>query len=438
MKIAVIGTGYVGLVAGTCFSDTGNTVVCVDQDESKVQRLREGDVPIYEPGLRVLVEKNADLGRLTFTSSTTDAVRDSEIIFMAVGTPPLPSGEPDLQYLESASRAVGQAMVGPVTVVNKSTVPVGAHALVSKWISDETSHPVEVVSNPEFLKEGSAVDDFFRPDRVIIGTQNREVYEKMAELYYPFVRQGNPIIWMDPTSAEMTKYACNAFLATRISFMNEMSQLCEQLGGDIESIRKGMSTDVRIGKHFLYAGVGYGGSCFPKDVKALISTFAKSDLPASIIRSVEEANERQKAHMLSWVKERFGSDLTGRTFALWGLSFKPNTDDIREAPAKVIVDGLREMGAKVQAFDPIAMKNAETQWGTEGIQYCSDTYAALEGADALLVVTEWNEFRQVDLPRVKQLLKQPVVFDGRNVYSTKVMREHGIEHRGIGRPEATA
>ncbi len=432
MKIAVIGTGYVGLVAGACFADTGNTVYCVDKDPSKIEALKRGEIPIFEPGLETLVRRGAAEKRLIFTTSTADAVAASEIVFMAVGTPPLPNGEPDLKYLKAAAEEVARAMTGYRLVVNKSTVPIGSHKVVAEWMAPHTRFDFDVVSNPEFLKEGTAVDDFLRPDRVVIGTDKEEVYKKMADLYSPFVRQGNPIIWMDAVSAEMTKYACNAFLATRISFMNELSILCEKVGGDIEQVRKGMTTDVRIGKHFLYAGVGYGGSCFPKDVQALMSTGEKQGVPMGIITAAEEANARQKSHLVTRVKKHFGNDLKGRVFGVWGLAFKPNTDDMREAPAITIVDELTKAGATVRAFDPVATENARKIIGDK-ITYCSSAYEVTENADALLLVTEWNEFRHPDFEEVKKELRSPVIFDGRNVYNPEQLRKMGLSDYGIGR-----
>ncbi|MDR3606058.1 MAG: UDP-glucose/GDP-mannose dehydrogenase family protein [Oligoflexia bacterium] len=435
MKIAVIGTGYVGLVAGACFADTGNTVYCVDNDPAKIEALKRGEIPIYEPGLETLVKRSTAEKRLFFTTSTEEAVTASEIIFMAVGTPPLPNGEPDLRFLKAASEQVARAMTGYRLIINKSTVPIGSHQVVAEWMKPFTKYPFDVASNPEFLKEGTAVDDFLKPDRVVIGTDSDKVFEMMSDLYAPFVRQGNPILRMDPVSAEMTKYACNSFLATRISFMNELSQLCEKVGGDIELVRKGMTTDVRIGKHFLYAGVGYGGSCFPKDVQALMATAERYQVPMEIVSAAESANARQKKHMVSHVTAHFGKDLTARTFAIWGLAFKPNTDDMREAPAVTIIDELHGLGARIQTFDPVASENARKIMGTrgEGIRYCASAYEALENADALLVVTEWNEFRNPDFGRIKSLLRQPVIFDGRNIYDPAKLREMGFTYRGIGR-----
>ncbi|OFZ17808.1 MAG: UDP-glucose 6-dehydrogenase [Bdellovibrionales bacterium GWB1_55_8] len=432
MKIAVVGTGYVGLVAGACFADTGNSVICVDSDPKKIDALKRGEIPIYEPGLDTLVERASAEGRIQFTTHTADAVRASEIIFMAVGTPPLPTGEPDLRYLKQATEEVAQAMTGYRLIVNKSTVPIGSHRVVADWMSPHTKHSFDVVSNPEFLKEGTAVDDFLKPDRVIIGTEKEEVYQKMAELYAPFVRQGNPVIWMDPVSAEMTKYACNSFLATRISFMNEMAALCDKVGGNIEAIRRGMGSDVRIGKHFLYAGVGYGGSCFPKDIQALLATGRREEIPLGVVAAAETANERQKKYMVEKIRGYFKGMLQGKVIALWGLAFKPNTDDMREAPAAVIIDELLRAGAIVRGFDPVAKETARVAIG-DRITYCESAYDAIEGADALVLVTEWNEFRHPDFDRIKASLRHPVIFDGRNIYSPEELRRRGFSYFGVGR-----
>ncbi len=438
MKIGVIGTGYVGLVAGACFADTGNTVWCVDRDPSKIERLKRGEIPIYEPGLEELVKRGVSEGRLHFTTSTPDAVKACEILFMAVGTPASESGEPDMSYLKQAAEEVARALPSYRLIVNKSTVPIGTHLIVAEWMRPLTSHAFDVVSNPEFLKEGSAVEDFLRPDRVIIGTDKDEVYKKMEALYAPFVRQGNPILRMDPISAEMAKYACNAFLATRISFMNELAQLCDKVGGDIEQIRRGMTTDVRIGKHFLYAGAGYGGSCFPKDVQALLATSRRNDQPLGIVAATEEANQRQKKFLAQKIQSVLGRDLKGKTFAIWGLAFKPNTDDIREAPALVVIEELLRAGARIRAYDPVAIENAEPliqKIDSSGrVAFCESPYEALEGSDALVLVTEWNEFRQVDFARVKSALKQPLIFDGRNLYDPREMQAQGLSYYSVGRP----
>jgi UDPglucose 6-dehydrogenase len=434
MKVAVIGTGYVGLVAGACFADSGNQVICVDRDAAKVDALRNGIIPIFEPGLEQLVKRGVAEERLSFTTETSRAVAEAEVIFMAVGTPSLPNGQPNLQYLEAASREVGRGIRGYKVIVNKSTVPIGAHVKVAEWIRSQTSEPFDVVSNPEFLKEGSAIEDFLKPDRVVIGTNSDAAFERMSQLYAPFLRQGNPLLRMDPVSAEMTKYACNSFLATRISFMNELAALCDRVGGDIELVRKGMSTDVRIGKHFLYAGVGYGGSCFPKDISALVTTGQSHGLKLGIIESAQEANLRQREIFTQKVFDAFEGSLSGKTFAIWGLAFKPNTDDLREAPALSIMERLESQGAKVRLFDPVAMDHCRKQYPeTASRKYCRNSYEALEGADALLLITEWNEFRTPDWGKVKSLLAHPWVFDGRNIYDPAYMKQQGFRYQGIGR-----
>jgi len=435
MKISVIGTGYVGLVAGACFADTGNEVTCVDTDPKKVEDLKKGIIPIYEPGLETIVKRCADLGRLKFTTSHAEAVRASEIIFMAVGTPPGPDGQADLKYLKSASESVAKAMDGYRLIVNKSTVPIGTHMSVQEWMKPHTSHPFDVCSNPEFLKEGTAIEDFLKPDRVVIGTEKQEVFEKMRKLYMPFVRQGNPIIHMDTLSAEITKYACNAFLAARISFMNELALLCDKVGGDVESVRRGMTTDVRIGKHFLYAGVGYGGSCFPKDVQALLHTADKLGMKFQTVEAAELANARQKSVLVDKVKKRFGDNLSGKTFCIWGLAFKPNTDDMREAPSLIIIENLIKLGAKIRCFDPVAMPNTKEIMAKhkDQITYCTSALEAAQSSDAVLLVTEWNEFRHIDFGAVAKTVKNKIVFDGRNIYMPNEIKEMGFEYAGIGR-----
>jgi UDPglucose 6-dehydrogenase len=433
MRIAIIGTGYVGLVTGACFADTGNTVFCVDTDSTKIDALKRGEIPIYEPGLETLVRRGAAEGRLHFTTSTREAVAAAEIVFLAVGTPASPTGEPDLQYVRSAAEEVARSMTGYRLIVNKSTVPIGSHQVVAEWMAPLTSHPFDVASNPEFLKEGTAVEDFLKPDRVVVGTLKDDVFAKMSELYAPFVRQGNPVLKMDPLSAEITKYACNAFLATRISFMNELSRLCEKVGGDIEEVRKGMTTDVRIGKHFLYPGVGYGGSCFPKDIQALVATGVRYGVELGVVAAVEAANARQKKHLVSRAKTHFGGNLSGLKFALWGLAFKPNTDDMRDAPSLSIIEELLGSGARVVGYDPVATESARKILGSK-IEFADGAYEAAEGADALMIVTEWNEFRQPDFERLKKGLKAPgVIFDGRNLYSPKQVCGLGFRYYGIGR-----
>ena len=432
MKIAVIGTGYVGLVAGTCFADSGNDVVCVDIDQSKIDALRRGEIPIYEPGLEELVEKNVREQRLSFTTGLADAVSPAEVVFIAVGTPEGESGEADLQYVLEAARQVGRAMKQYTVVVDKSTVPVGTADKVRAEIASVTKIEFDVVSNPEFLKEGAALDDFLKPDRVVIGADTERARRLMGELYAPFVRTENPILFMDTRSAELTKYAANAMLATRISFMNDVAALCEKVGADVDLVRKGMGADRRIGYPFLFPGVGYGGSCFPKDVKALITTAREHGIEFDLLRAVERTNERQKKLLLSKVTKHFGT-LDGHTFGVWGLAFKPKTDDMREAPAIVLIEGLLGKGAKVQVHDPVAMEVAKRHFGNR-ISYAPTSYDALEGADALFVVTEWNDFRHPDFARMKALMKSPVVFDGRNVFNPATLRERGFTWYGIGRP----
>jgi UDPglucose 6-dehydrogenase len=432
MRIAIIGTGYVGLVAGACFADSGNHVYCVDNDEDKIRTLKSGVIPIYEPGLETIVQRGFSQGRLVFTTSTEEAVRSSDVIFMAVGTPPRSDGQPDLSYLKQAAESVAKSMTGYRLIVNKSTVPIGSYQVVRDWMKPHTSHSFDVISNPEFLKEGTAVHDFLRPERIVIGTEKREVFKKMEDLYAPFIRQGNPILWMDPVSAEITKYACNSYLASRISFMNEMAGLCEKVGGDIEQVRRGMMTDTRIGPYFLYAGAGYGGSCFPKDVQALLVTAENKGVKLGIVASAEEANARQKRKVAEKILRHFGGKITGLTFALWGLSFKPNTDDMREAPSIVIIEELLKAGARIQAFDPVAHETAARVFGNR-ILFMKNAYEALNGADALVVVTEWNEFRNPDFDLIKKTLKKPVIFDGRNLYQPETMKNQGFTYFGIGR-----
>lgn len=432
MKICVVGTGYVGLVAGACFADTGNEVVCVDQDASKIEKLRRAVIPIYEPGLQEVVHRGIQEKRLSFTLRLEEGVTDADIIFLAVGTPSRPDGKPDLQYLEMAARNLGKHMKSGAIVINKSTVPIGAHAKVREWIASGTKVPFEVASNPEFLKEGSAVDDFIRPDRVVIGTESEEVFRKMEKLYAPFVRQGNPILWMDPVSAEMTKYACNSFLAARISFMNELSRLCDEVDADIEKIRKGMATDARIGKHFLFAGVGYGGSCFPKDIRALLSTAQEHAVELGVIAAVEKANETQKSYFVDKIVRGFGGSLEGKTLCVLGIAFKPNTDDLREAPALAIIDGLLASGAKIRAFDPVAMPNAEAVLGKK-VELCKNAMEAIQGSDAIVIVTEWNEFRQLPLEKVKKIVREARIFDGRNIVDPEAALALGFKYFSVGR-----
>ncbi len=431
MKIAVIGSGYVGLVAGTCFAETGNQVLCVDRDPAKIEALEAGRIPIYEPGLQELVLRNVQEERLSFTTDTAAAVKASTVIFIAVGTPPGDDGSSDLSMVLAVARDIGKAMDGYRVVVDKSTVPVGTARKVAAAIRAETTHPFDVVSNPEFLKEGAAIDDFMKPDRVVIGCDDPRVAEIMKELYSPFVRTGKPLLSMDVASAEMTKYAANAMLASRISFMNEMALLCEKVGADVDAVRRGIGTDSRIGPAFLFPGVGYGGSCFPKDVKALLRTAGENGLELHTVRAAEDANERQKTVLFTKIDAHFRGALEGRTIGVWGLAFKPRTDDMREAPSIVLIEALLAAGANVRAADPEAVKEARRLFG-DRIHYCAKPYEAVEGADALVLVTEWNEFRHPDFDRMKGLMKSPVLFDGRNIWAGRRLAESGWTYHGIG------
>lgn len=433
MHVAVIGTGYVGLVVGAGLADTGNDVICADIDEDKVRRLNDGEIPIYEPGLEPLVERNLEAGRLQFTTDVGHAVEASDIIFIAVGTPPDENGSADLQHVLGVAATIGQHMNGRKVVITKSTVPVGTANKVREAIQAHTDHEVHVCSNPEFLKEGAAVDDFMKPDRVVVGVDSDYARDTLGELFSPFVRTGNPVIFMDIASAEITKYAANAMLATRISFMNMISRLCDAVGANVDFVRHGIGSDDRIGSSFLFAGVGYGGSCFPKDVKALISTMHDVGTDASILEAVEGVNAGQKRLLLDRVVQRYGGDLAGRTFAVWGLSFKPETDDMREATSLVVVNGLLDRGARIQAHDPEAMEQARRHFG-DRILYTHTNYDALKDADALLILTEWQPYRRPDFERMKGLLKEPVVFDGRNLFRPERMRDMGFEYSSVGRP----
>jgi UDPglucose 6-dehydrogenase len=432
MKISVIGTGYVGLVQGACFADTGNDVVCMDVDEKKISGLKRGIIPIYEPGLEEMVVRNAQNGRLDFTTRLEHAVESSEIIFLCLPTPQSEDGSADLSRVMSVAEQITNHINSDKIIVSKSTVPVGTIDKMRQIFKKITRHAVDVVSNPEFLKEGAAVQDSLKPDRIVIGTRSKRVIEKMTELYEPFVRTGNPILFMDEHSAELTKYASNAFLATKISFMNELANLCEQAGADVNLVRKGMGSDPRIGSQFLFAGVGYGGSCFPKDVKALIKTSQEHEYELKILKAVDEVNTRQKKILYRKVYKYFDGQLSGKTIAVWGLAFKPQTDDMREAPSVDIISAFIEAKAKVRVHDPIAMIRARSILGNT-VEYCESNYDALKGADALLVVTEWNEFRKPDFQRMKTLMKKPVIFDGRNIYDPKTMKEYGFVYSGIGR-----
>jgi UDPglucose 6-dehydrogenase len=432
MKISIIGTGYVGLVQGACFADTGNDVICMDIDEKKINNLKKGIMPIYEPGLGELATKNAQEGRLDYTTSLKTAVQKSDIIFLCLPTPPSEDGSADLSHVLSTAEEMGAYINAEKIVVSKSTVPVGTVDRIKGILKKSSKHAVEVVSNPEFLKEGSALQDSLKPDRIVIGTRNKKVASVLQELYEPFVRTGNPILVMDERSSEMTKYAANAFLATKISFMNELANLCEEAGDDIDSVRRGIGSDSRIGKQFLFAGVGYGGSCFPKDVKALVKTAQEFGRELTILKAVDAVNTKQKRVLLAKLKRLYPGGVKGKRIAIWGLSYKPQTDDIREAPALVMIEELLAAGAKVQAHDPIAISSVKTVFDRK-LEFFENAYDALNDADALLVVTEWNEFRNPDFSKMKKLMRKPVILDGRNIYDPKEMKEKGFEYYCIGR-----
>ncbi len=432
MKLSVIGTGYVGLVVGTCFAESGNDVICVDIDENKLRMLNAGESPIYEPGLSDLLKKNIHERRLTFTNDLKHAVENSDIIFLALPTPQSEDGSADLQHVLKVSQQIGTFMNGYKIVVNKSTVPVGTADRVREIISKETKLEFDVVSNPEFLKEGAAINDFMKPDRIVVGSKSPKALMVMQDLYAPFIRTGNPLIVMDERSSELTKYAANSFLATKVSFMNEVANLCELVGADIDLVRKGMGTDPRVGTQFLFAGVGYGGSCFPKDVAALMKTSSEHNYDFQILRSVEDVNRSQKLVIVKKMKKHFTAGLKGLRVALWGLAFKPNTDDIREAPALKIIDALLSEGVQLQLHDPVALEETRKLLGNVA-EYFENNYDALQGADALVIVTEWNEFRRPDFERMKSLMKSPVIFDGRNIYEPARIRERGFVYYGIGR-----
>ncbi len=437
MNIAVVGTGYVGLVTGTCFAETGNHVVCVDIDQEKVKKLQSGQVPIYEPHLDVLFERNIRQGRLHFTTHLKEAIDQAQIIFLALPTPPGEDGSADLKYVLGVAGELGKIITDYKVIVDKSTVPVGTAEKVRDAVGKHAKVPFDVVSNPEFLREGFAVDDFLKPDRVVVGTSSARAQKVMEDLYKPFVRQGNPIIFMDERSAELTKYAANAFLAVKITFMNEIANFCEAVGADVDKVRMGIGSDSRIGKRFLFPGIGYGGSCFPKDVQALAKSGEDAGYRFQIINSVMKVNERQKTTLTDKVKEYFGENLSGKHFALWGLAFKPDTDDIREAPALYLIEALTKAGATVTAFDPEAMDNVRKTIGDK-VNYAKDEYQALEGADALLIATEWALFRNPEFARVEQLLKEKIIFDGRNLYDLEEMREHGFHYVSVGRQPVNA
>jgi len=439
MKISIIGTGYVGLVSGACLAEVGNHVLCLDVDPTKIAILRNGGIPIYEPGLEAMVRRNVAAGRLAFTTDVAESVAYGQVQFIAVGTPPDEDGSADLQHVVAAARNIGRHMDSRKVIVDKSTVPVGTADKVRAAIQDEltargVSVPFSVVSNPEFLKEGAAVEDFMKPDRIVVGAEDLHAIEVMRALYAPFQRNHERLILMDIKSAELTKYAANAMLATRISFMNELALLAERLGADIERVRQGIGSDPRIGYQFLYPGCGYGGSCFPKDVQALMRTAAGSGLELKILKSVEAVNQRQKSVLLEKIVKRFGENLSGRHFAVWGLAFKPNTDDMREAPSRVLIDGLHERGATVAAYDPVAMDEARHLYGSQDfLRFASSPEDTLVGADALVIVTEWKEFRSPDFDEIKATLRHPLIYDGRNLYEPALVREAGLEYFGIGR-----
>ncbi len=440
MKITVVGTGYVGLVSGTCFADVGIEVVCVDIDANKIEKLKNGIIPIYEPGLEELVNRNHKNGRLKFTTDLGEAIQGSEVVFIAVGTPPGEDGSADLSYVLGVAKEVGEKMTDYLVVATKSTVPVGTGKMVKAEIekalqSRGSDLEFSVASNPEFLKEGAAVEDFLKPDRIVIGTEDERAQEFMHRLYKPFQLNGERIVYMDIPSAEMTKYTANAMLATKISFMNDVANLCERVGADVNMVRRGIGSDPRIGNKFIYPGVGYGGSCFPKDVKAIIRTAKQYNYELRVLQAVEDVNDSQKLVLVEKIKKHFGENLNGMTFAMWGLSFKPNTDDMREAPSLVIIDELKKLGAEIKAYDPVAMEHAKEFYLYDKIVYCKDAYDACVGADALLLVTEWSEFRMPSWDVIGKLLKNKVIFDGRNVYDSKYLGELGFEYYGIGQKQ---
>ncbi len=436
MKIAVVGTGYVGLVTGTCFAETGNKVICVDIDAEKIDKLKSGKITIYEPGLEILFLRNLKEERLHFTISLEEAIKDAEVIFLALPTPPGEDGSADLKYILGVAEALGSMIDSKdyKVIIDKSTVPVGTAEKVRNVLLKAGAHPdcFDVVSNPEFLREGVAVDDFMKPDRVVIGTQSDKAMKVMNELYAPFVRQGNPVIFMDEKSAELTKYAANAFLAVKISFMNEIAQLCEKLDADVDMVRRGIGSDERIGKRFLFPGIGYGGSCFPKDVQALAKSAAEVDYDFKIINAVMDVNEKQKLHLIPKIEKYFSGNLEGKHFAVWGLAFKPNTDDIREAPALYIIESLLASGATVCSYDPEAIENVKNVIGDK-ISYAEKQYDALENADALIIATEWNEFRTPDFDQIAAVLKNKVIFDGRNLFDLGQMNKLGFHYESVGR-----
>jgi UDPglucose 6-dehydrogenase len=436
MKITVVGTGYVGLVTGTCLAETGNTVTCVDIDETKVNKLKNGKITIYEPGLEKLFERNLKEERLSFTTNLKQGIKEAEIVFLALPTPPGEDGSADLRYVLGVAEDMGKLLTDYKVIIDKSTVPVGTAEKVHEAIAKNYRGEFDVVSNPEFLREGVAVDDFMKPDRIVIGTTSERAKKLLEQLYAPYVRQGNPIIFMDERSAELTKYAANSFLATKISFMNEIAQLCERLGADVDMIRKGIGSDDRIGRRFLFPGIGYGGSCFPKDVKALVHSSWEVGYDFRILDAVMDVNERQKKHLVTKIKDYFNDNIAGKHFAVWGLAFKPNTDDIREAPALEIIDALLDGGATVTVFDPEAMSNVKKLLGDK-VKYAESQYECLKGGDALIIATEWNEFRTPDFLKIVSSLKRKVIFDGRNLFDTAAIKELGFYYECIGRPSVT-
>jgi len=433
MKIAVVGTGYVGLVTGTCFAETGNKVTCVDIDQSKVEKLSGGQITIYEPGLEKIFLRNIKESRLKFTTQLEEAIEDAEIIFLALPTPPGADGSADLKYVLGVADHLGKILKGYKVIINKSTVPVGTADKVKAAIQNNYKGEFDVVSNPEFLREGVAVDDFMKPDRVVVGTRSDRAKKLMSDLYAPFVRQGNPVIFMDERSSELTKYAANSFLATKISFMNEIAQLCERMGADVDMVRRGIGSDDRIGKRFLFPGIGYGGSCFPKDVQALIKSSDEVNYDFEILKAVEKVNANQKLHLVEKIKSYYKGNIQGKHLALWGLAFKPNTDDIREAPALSIIEALTKAGATITAYDPEAMANVKGQIGDK-IKYAENQYQALEKADALIIATEWSEFRTPDFERLQKMLRDNIIFDGRNLFKAQILRENDISYISIGKP----
>jgi UDPglucose 6-dehydrogenase len=444
MKVAVVGTGYVGLVSGTCLAEMGNQVICVDVDQQKVAKLQKGIMPIYEPGLEGLVKSNSEAGRLQFTTNIESAIHDSEVLMIAVGTPPNEDGSADLKHVLKVASTIGRTIREPKVIVTKSTVPVGSGDRVRAAVQAELDKRgadirFSIASNPEFLKEGAAVNDFMKPDRIVIGCDTEHARDVLTRMYQPFLLNGHRVIFMDIRSAELTKYAANSMLATKISFMNELARMAELVGADMQAVRQGIGSDARIGFHFIYPGIGYGGSCFPKDVNALVNTAREAGLNLSILEAVESVNQSQRPFFVEKIRRHFNGDVANRTFAVWGLAFKPETDDIRDAPALDIIDSLLKSGAKVVAFDPIAAENTREHFGNrQGIRFVSEQYDALAGADALLLITEWKPFRSPDFPRMKALLKQPVIFDGRNQYEPATMKALGFSYQCIGRAPVSA